>query len=223
MEAEIRDISAQVEAKEADVAQKEEAARKASERIKEANMEFSNLMAAMSTAFSEYDQVVTSNREMESEIGKAKGKLVTIRERSEQDLVAVRQVIDKLSSSNEENRMAAEADRQLAKVLNETVRETQKTVDDMTSEIETNRAMIATCEKNLEEANARKRAQDEKKAEQLRSSKEAYAAAQENSREAQDRLEEIQVYSHSYTLRNRNQYILCVFVCHKTGKHRKRG
>lgn len=193
MEAEIRDISAQVEAKETEVAQKEEAARKASERIKEANMEFSNLMAAMSTAFSEYDQVVTLNRELESEIGEAEGKLATIRERSEQDLTAVRQVIDKLSSSNEENRAAAEADRQLAKVLTETVRETQKAVDDMTLEIERKRAMIVTCEKNLEEAHARKHAQDEQRAEQLRSSKEAYAAAQEKSREAQGRLEQIQV------------------------------
>ena len=191
----MRDISAQIEVVEAEVAQREEAVTTASERMQEANKEFSNLMAAMSAAFREYDQAVTSNRELTSETEKTASALSTLRERSQQDLIAMREVRDKLTASNEENRATAEADRKLAVALTETIHETQKTVDDMILELETRRETIATSRRRLEEGCARKRAQDEKRAERMRAAKEAFAVAQQKSLHVRGQLEQRQVWS----------------------------
>lgn len=57
MEAQTRELTEQLDTLVAEVTQSEEAVKDASNRVQQANTDFSNLMAAMSAAFREYDQV----------------------------------------------------------------------------------------------------------------------------------------------------------------------
>lgn len=59
MEAEVCRLSGQLEAVDREVVEAEEAVARSSERMRQANAEFSSLMAAMSVAFREYDQAVS--------------------------------------------------------------------------------------------------------------------------------------------------------------------
>lgn len=59
VEAEVRRLSGQLEAVDCEVVEAEEAVVRSSERMRQANAEFSSLMAAMSVAFREYDQAVS--------------------------------------------------------------------------------------------------------------------------------------------------------------------
>lgn len=58
MDAEVRLLSDQLAAADAEIVKAEEAVAQASDRMKRANAEFSNLMAALSLVFREYDKAV---------------------------------------------------------------------------------------------------------------------------------------------------------------------
>lgn len=58
MEAEVRRLSNQLETADAGIVKAEEAVAQASDRMKRANAQFSNLMAALSLVFREYDKAV---------------------------------------------------------------------------------------------------------------------------------------------------------------------
>ena len=62
MGAEVCLLSGQLETVDSGIREAEEALARSSERMRQANAEFSSLMAAMSVAFREYDQAVSDNR-----------------------------------------------------------------------------------------------------------------------------------------------------------------
>lgn len=193
MNAEIDRLSAQMDVVNAEVIEAEKAVAEASDRIRQANTEFSNLMASMSSAFREYDQAVTANRELERGVAEAESSLGSLRESSERELAALRGTRDRLTSSNAEDTATAEADRQHAVELTKTLHETQTAVDKTTSEIEAKNDEIAACQQRLENGRAKQRSQEAERSEALGTAKEAHTKAQEAVLAARARLEQAQV------------------------------
>lgn len=172
----------------------EEAVEQASDRMREANKEFSNLMAAMSAAFREYDQAVTTNRDLERDAAEAEGALSSLRENIKRDLSALRETRDSLASSNAEDKAAGEDDQRRAEETIGIVRDVQKGVEEWTSRVASETEMISACERRLEDGRARQRAEEEGRAEALQAAKEAEATAKGEVVAARSRLELRQVF-----------------------------
>ncbi|CAN0437949.1 unnamed protein product, partial [Ectocarpus sp. 12 AP-2014] len=82
VDAEVRLLSDQLATADAETVKAEEAVEQASDRMKRANAEFSNLMAALSLVFREYDKAVTANRQLELDAAETEGALKALSEES---------------------------------------------------------------------------------------------------------------------------------------------
>lgn len=193
METEIHQLSTQLQAMDVKAKQGEEAAGRAYDSIREANTEFSNLMAAMSAAFREYDQAVTANRELERGAAEADSALCTLRERIHRNLSNLRQTRDNIVSSNAEDQAAAKSDCQRAEELAGVLRDTQKSANEATSEFNYRKEMIAACEQRLEEGRARKILEEEAREKTRQVATEAENVAQEAVVAVRTRLKHCQV------------------------------
>lgn len=193
MEAEVLQLSAQLDALNTEVTQVEEEVGRASDRMREANAEFSNLMAAMSAAFREYDLAITANRELERGATEAERALATVRESNQRELSSLHEIRDRLVSSNTEDKAATEAHRKQAAELEATLRDVQKAVSDAKARVESERGMIVAGEKRLEEERERKRVEEEGRVKALQAAKATEKAAQAALISARGRMDQRQV------------------------------
>lgn len=186
-------LSTQLEAVDAKVVETEGAVGQASDRMRQANAEFSNLMAAMSSAFREYDKAITSKREVERGVAEAEITLGAARERTKRELTALRDTLDAKVSSNNTDKMAAQADREQAEELRRNLRDVQKSVDEAKSGVDSTKELVVACERRLEEGRSVQRVNEEEREREMQAAKEAEAAAQETMAVARARLEQYQV------------------------------
>lgn len=193
VEAEVLQLSAQLDALNTEVTQVEEEVGRASDRMREANAEFSNLMAAMSAAFREYDLAITANRELERGATEAERALATVRESNQRELSSLQETRDRLVSSNAEDKAAAEAHRKRAADVKATLHDVQKAVSNATARVESERGMIIAGEKRLEEERERKRVEEEGRVKALQAAKAAEKAAQAGLISARGRMDQRQV------------------------------
>lgn len=193
IDAEVRLLTTQLEDVTAKVATAEEAVAQASDRMKQANAEFSSLMAAMSAAFREYDNAVTETRELERRVAEAESALGALRERYKTELVVLSENRDKVASSNAQDAAAAQADRLRIEQLTETLQVTREAVEKEGLLMEEKREMIATHTRRVEEARSRERAEGEERAQELQAAEEATSNIEKAVAATRARLEERRV------------------------------
>lgn len=187
-------LSTRLEDADAKVIEAEGAVGQASDRMRQANAEFSNLMAAMSSAFREYDQAITSKREVERGVAEAESALGAAREYTKRELTALRDTLDGKVSSNATDKAAAEVDHGQAEELRGNLRDAQKALDEAKSAVESTKGLVETCERRLEEGRSVQRVEEEGRAKEKQAAEEAEAAAQETTKVVRTRLEQYQVW-----------------------------
>lgn len=193
VEAQVLQLSAQLEALDKEVTQAEQEVEQASDSMQEANKEFSNLMAAMSAAFREYDQAITTNRELERGATEAERALATVRDSNQRELSSLHETRDRLVSSNAEDKAATESHCKQAAELEDNLRDVQKAVGVAAARVESAREMIVVGEKRLGEERERKRAKEEGRMNALRAAKEVEKVAQTALVSARARMDQRQV------------------------------
>lgn len=191
--AQISELSVDLDSADTEATRAEEAARNASNRIVQANKDFSELMTAVSSAFREYDHAMVTNRELEREVAEAEKTLNSVREAGEIELASCRGTRDALLKANSEEKAATEARLQEASEVEGSLQGVQKSVEDSETALKVQREMISQGERCLQEERAEERQQREEYEKALLETKGLADDAGKDTLEARARLEKAQV------------------------------
>lgn len=179
VEDEVRKLSAELDSLRLDVADQEKAVKNASDDIRQASSEFSEVMAAMSAAFRDYDQIVSANRELERQAAEAENSLSSQREALEKELAKLRTDSNDMKISNDNAARTIEAHRERAVVLRDKLALSRKAALEAQESIDAKKRLVAASEQSLEEIRSANRLQEDELAESLKHAKAAETAARE--------------------------------------------
>ncbi|CAM9653377.1 unnamed protein product, partial [Sphacelaria rigidula] len=163
VEAEKLQLSGQLESLDTDITRAGGAVEDASNRMQQANTDFSNLMAAMSAAFREYDHVVTTNRELERGATEAESALASLREATQRELTDLRETHDRQVTLNAEEQAAVDAHVKRKAELDGALVAARASLADLTMEAESTQKKAVEGEKRVREVGEAMRAEVERR------------------------------------------------------------
>lgn len=138
-------------------------------------------------------QAVTANREIERGATEAESTLASLRETTQRELSALRETHGRLVAWNAEEQAAIDADVQHKADLDAALIAAQKTLADLTIEVESTQKKVADGEKKVREERELKRAEEERQVKALQAATVAEAGAKEALVAARAGLNDLQV------------------------------